>query len=109
MWLHIKKKRLIEMATTVPPSHVAPCELKNDNHSYCIDETTTCNLNSGLGVMGYNNMGDFDPITTPVLSGSDDAKLRSQKSQLTTIQSHRVRILPHIRMYKRVCHHLYID
>ncbi len=86
------KNRLIEMATTVPPSHVAPCELKNNGHSYCIDETTTCNLNSGLGVVGYKNMDEFDPIRTPVLSGSDDAKLRSQKSQLTIIQSHRVRI-----------------
>ncbi len=81
------------MATTVPPGHVAPCELKNNSGSYCIGETTTCNLNSSIGVVGYSNMDNyFDPMSTSALRGSDNSKLPRQKSQLTTIQSHRVRI-----------------
>ncbi len=97
-WQHRKKRatnNLIEMATTVPPSRVdnyvaipTHCEVKN-THPHCLDETTTaaCNLDSGLGVMGYNSKKESDATMSTMLSG--DAKRRSQ-SQLTAIQSHRV-------------------
>ncbi len=86
------------MATTVPLSRVdhyvtAPCKLKN-NHSHCIGEitSTTCTLDSsGLSVVGYNTKEESDPTTSfsEILSG-EESKPRSQ-SQLTAIQSHRVR------------------